>query len=45
MMLGTEGGPVLEAADAPLLEILGWVGLTLAVILLLRVLLWVLRTE
>ncbi|HJR92333.1 MAG TPA: AarF/UbiB family protein [Acidimicrobiia bacterium] len=45
MMLGTEGGPVLEAADAPLLEILGWVGLTLAVILLLRVLLSVLRTE
>lgn len=45
MMLGTEGGPILEAADTPFLEILGWVGLTLAVILLLRVLLSVLRTE
>lgn len=45
MMLGTEGGPILEAADTPFLEILGWVGLTLSVILLLRVLLSVLRTE
>lgn len=45
MMLGTEGGPIIEAADVPLLEILGWIGLSLAVILLLRVLLAVLRTE
>lgn len=44
MMLGTEGGPIIEAADVPLLEILGWIGLTLAVMLLLRVLLAVLRS-
>lgn len=45
MLLGTEGGPIIEAADVPLLEILGWIGLSLAVILLLRVLLAVLRSD
>lgn len=45
IMLGTDGGPVLEAIDTPLLEVLGWIGLVLAMMLLLRVLLAVLRTD
>ncbi len=45
MLLGVEGGPVLGLVDVTLAEVLGWIGLTLAVILLLRILLAVLRTE
>jgi ubiquinone biosynthesis protein len=45
MLLSTPGGPALGLVDTSLFEMLGWTGLTLAVILLLRVLLAVLRTE
>lgn len=45
MLLSTEGGPILGLVEVSLPEVLGWTGLTLAVILLLRVLLAVLRTE
>ena len=45
MLLGSEGGPLLVATDVTFYEVLGWIGLTVAVILLLRVLLAVLRTE
>jgi ubiquinone biosynthesis protein len=45
LLLGAEGGPVLVATDVTFFEVLGWMGLTTAVILLLRVLLAVLRTE
>jgi len=45
LLLGAEGGAVLVATDVTFFEVLGWIGLTTAVILLLRVLLAVLRTE
>lgn len=45
MLLGSEGGPPLVATDVTFYEVLGWIGLTVAVILLLRVLLAVLRTD
>jgi len=45
MLLSTPGGPALRLVDTSLFEMLGWTGLTLAVILLLRVLLAVLRTD
>lgn len=45
LLLGAEGGPLLVATDVTFFEVLGWIGLTTAVILLLRVLLAVLRTE
>lgn len=44
-LLGTEGGPALGLVGLTLMEALGWTGLTLAVILLLRVLLAVLRAD
>lgn len=45
LLLGSEGGPVLIATDVTFYDVLGWIGLTVAVILLLRVLLSVVRTE
>lgn len=45
MLLGSEGGPRLVATDVTFYEVLGWIGLAVATILLLRVLLAVLRTE
>lgn len=45
MLLGSEGGPGLIATDVSFYVVLGWIGLATAVILLLRVLLAVLRTE
>jgi ubiquinone biosynthesis protein len=45
LMLGTEVGPVLAGTEVRLLEVLGWLGLFGASILLLRVLLDVLRSE
>ena len=38
VLLRTEGGPALAAIDVDLYEVLGWIGLALAVILLMRVL-------
>ena len=45
LLLGTEGGPTLTTIGVSLYEVLGWIGLAMAVILLLRVLLEVLRNE
>jgi ubiquinone biosynthesis protein len=45
LLLRTEGGPRLTAIGLDLYEVLGWIGLSLAVILLMRVLLAVLRAE
>ncbi len=45
LMLGTEVGPVLAGTEVRLLEVLGWLGLFGASVLLLRVLLDVLRSE
>jgi hypothetical protein len=45
LMLGTEAGPVLAGSEVRLLEVLGWLGLFGASVLLLRVLLDVLRSE
>jgi len=44
-MLAIDVGPVLAVGDLRFLEVLGWTGLFLAVVLLLRVLLDILRTE
>jgi len=44
-LLRTEGGPALAAIGVDLYEVLGWIGLALAVILLMRVLLAVLRVD
>lgn len=45
VMLGTDAGPMIPALGVRFLEALGWTGLTLAIVLLLRVLLAVLRTD
>ena len=45
LLLRTEGGPRLTAIGVDLYEVLGWIGLSLAVILLMRVLLAVLRAD
>jgi ubiquinone biosynthesis protein len=45
LLLRTEGGPAFAAIGVDLYEVLGWIGLALAVILLMRVLLAVLRVE
>ena len=45
LLLRTEGGPALAAIGVDLYEVLGWIGLALAVILLMRVLLAVLRAD
>lgn len=45
VMLAMDVGPVLAVGDLRFLEVLGWTGLFLAVVLLLRVLLDILRTE
>jgi ubiquinone biosynthesis protein len=45
LLLRTEGGPALTAISVDLYEVLGWIGLALAVILLMRVLLAVLRVD
>jgi ubiquinone biosynthesis protein len=45
LMLGIESGPELAGSEVRLLEVLGWFGLFAAVVLLLRVLLDVLRSE
>jgi ubiquinone biosynthesis protein len=45
LMLGTDTGPELVGSDVRLLEVLGWFGLFAGVVLLLRVLLDVLRSE
>jgi ubiquinone biosynthesis protein len=45
LLMGTEGGPILTTIGVSLYEVLGWIGLSMAVILLLRVLLAVLRNE
>ncbi len=45
LLLGTDGGPKLSLISVGLYEVLGWIGLGMAVILLLRVLLEVLRHE
>lgn len=45
LLLGSEGGPMLIATDVTFYDVLGWIGLTVAMILLLRVLLAVARTE
>ena len=45
LLLGTAGGPALTTIGVSLYEVLGWIGLSMAVILLLRVLLAVLRNE
>lgn len=45
LLLSAEARPTLGVLDVTLVEVLGWTGLTLAVILLLRVLLAVLRTD
>jgi hypothetical protein len=45
LLLRTEGGPALAAIGVDLYEVLGWIGLALAVILLMRVLLAVLRVD
>jgi ubiquinone biosynthesis protein len=45
LLLGTAGGPTLTTIGVSLYEVLGWIGLSIAVILLLRVLLAVLRNE
>jgi ubiquinone biosynthesis protein len=45
LLMGTEGGPNLTTIGLSLYEVLGWIGLSMAVILLLRVLLAVLRNE
>ena len=45
LLLGTAGGPTLTSIGVSLYEVLGWIGLSMAVILLLRVLLAVLRNE
>lgn len=45
VMLAIEVGPVLAVGELRLVEVLGWSGLFLAVVLLLRVLLDILRTE
>ena len=45
MMITAEAGPTLAATDTPLLEVWGWAGLFVAVVLLLRVLLAIFRAE
>jgi ubiquinone biosynthesis protein len=45
LLLGTTGGPTFNAIGVTLYELLGWIGLSMGVILLLRVLLAVLRNE
>ena len=45
LLLRTEGGPRFAAIGVDLYEVLGWIGLALAVILLMRVLLAVLRVD
>ncbi len=45
LLLRTEGGPAFAAIGIDLYEVLGWIGLALAVILLMRVLLAVLRLD
>jgi ubiquinone biosynthesis protein len=45
LLLGTTGGPTLTTIGMSLYEVLGWIGLSMGVILLLRVLLAVLRNE
>jgi ubiquinone biosynthesis protein len=45
LLLGTTGGPTLTTIGVSLYEVLGWIGLSMGVILLLRVLLAVLRNE
>jgi ubiquinone biosynthesis protein len=45
LLLGTTGGPILTTIGMSLYEVLGWIGLSMGVILLLRVLLAVLRNE
>lgn len=45
LLLGTAGGPTLTVIGVSLYEVLGWIGLSMAVILLLRVPLAVLRNE
>lgn len=45
MLLRTQGGPTLTLISASLYEVLGWIGLSLALILLMRVLLAVLRSD
>jgi ubiquinone biosynthesis protein len=45
LLLGTAGGPILTTIGVSLYEVLGWIGLSIAVVLLLRVLLAVLRNE
>jgi ubiquinone biosynthesis protein len=45
LLLGTTGGPTFNAIGVSLYEVLGWIGLSIGVILLLRVLLAVLRNE
>ena len=45
LMLDTEAGPMITVLGVRFLEALGWTGMTLAIILLLRVLLAVLRSD
>lgn len=45
LLLRTEGGPRFAAIGVDLYEVLGWIGLALAMILLMRVLLAVLRVD
>jgi len=45
MLLRTEGGPTLTLISVGLYEVLGWIGLALALILLMRVLLSLLRSD
>jgi ubiquinone biosynthesis protein len=45
MMLGTDAGPALAGTQIRLVEVLGWTGLFAGLVLLLRVLLDVLRSE
>ncbi len=45
MLLATSGGPQVTGIGANVYHVLGWTGLTLGVILLLRVLLAIFRTE
>jgi ubiquinone biosynthesis protein len=45
MLLGTDTGPTIAGTDIRLVEVLGWTGLFAGLILLLRVLLDLLRTN
>jgi ubiquinone biosynthesis protein len=45
LLLGTDGGPELVLIGVRLYELLAWIGLSMAVILLMRVLLAVARAE